>query len=185
MIRITGGQARGRQIKVPEGLGVRPTASKMRQALFNILGEQVVGCVFLDLCAGTGIMGIEALSRGASSLVLVEESARNARSIRGALAACDFEAEVIVADVRDALNRLPAEHFDIIFADPPYKTRLPGVIVEIVDRKRLLNPDGVLAIEHVRDYKFPENLSTLVLTKSRDYGQSAFSFFANAAKKEH
>lgn len=182
MIRITGGEAKGRQIKVPEGLSVRPTASKMRQALFNILIGKVEGADFLDLCAGTGAMGIEALSRGASSLIAVDESARNVRAIENALRALKFDAEVIAGDVRDVVARLPAEHFDIIFADPPYKTKLPGAIVELVDRKRLLRPGGVLAVEHTRDYKFPENLSTLVFAKKREYGQSAFSFFTHEAQ---
>lgn len=182
MIRITGGEAKGRQIKVPEGLSVRPTASKMRQALFNILGSRVPESHFLDLCAGTGVMGIEALSRGAASLTAVDESPRNVRAIENALKALKFDAEVIAGDVRDVVARLPAEHFDIIFADPPYKTKLPGAILELVDRKGLLKPDGILAVEHSRDYKFPENLSTLVFAKKREYGQSAFSFFTHSAR---
>ncbi len=177
MIRITGGEARGRQLKVPEGLSVRPTASKMRQALFNILASKVREAHFLDLCAGTGVIGIEALSRGAASLIAVDESPRNVRAIENALKVLSFEAEVIVGDVRDVLGRLPADHFDIIFGDPPYKTRLPSSIVELVDRRGLLKEDGILVLEHIRGYEFPENLSTLVFRKKREYGQSAFSFF--------
>src|SRR5881628_2830881 len=120
-LRITGGEARGRSISGPIGLEARPTASKIRQAFFNILHERINGARFLDLFAGTGLMGIEALSRGAHQLVAVYESRKMTKMIQANLAKIGYEAEVISADVRRVIPILETDSFDIIFADPPYK----------------------------------------------------------------
>lgn len=176
-MRITGGESRGRLVQSPDGLDVRPTASKIRQAIFNILHERVVQARFLDLFAGTGLMGIEGMSRGADSLVAVEQNRQMVKAIELSLKTLGYEGEVICADYQRAMATLPPAKFDIIFADPPYKTNLPTAVVEAVERYDLLDLDGVLVVEHARGYKFSENQQLLKQFDCREYGQSAISFF--------
>lgn len=179
-MRITGGTARGRTIEGPVGLTARPTASKIRQAFFNILRNNVPGARFLDLCAGTGLMGLEALSRGARSLIAVEENRRLARGLELDLSRLGFEGEVICADVRKVLPLLDSGAFDIIYADPPYKSRIATSILQGVSKGRLLAPAGVLAVEHARADFLPEDVSGLVQYDKRCYGQSAITFYCFA-----
>ncbi|CAN5443782.1 16S rRNA (guanine(966)-N(2))-methyltransferase RsmD [soil metagenome] len=176
-MRITGGEARGRLIPSPEGLAVRPTAAKIRQAFFNILQGKVGQSDFLDVFAGTGLMGLEALSRGANSLVSVEAERRMARSLEDSLKMLGFDGEVICGDYRHILSTLPPLKFDIVYADPPYKTNYPNGVVEMVELHDLLKPDGVLAIEHKRDFRFDQTKGALTFYDRRQYGQTAISFF--------
>lgn len=176
-MRITGGSARGRVIDGPSGLEARPTASKIRQAFFNILRNIVPEARFLDLFAGTGLMGIEALSRGAGSLIAVEESRKLAKSIEADLKRLGFEGEVICADVRKVFPLLGSGEFEIIYADPPYKSRLALTVLQGVQRYSLLSPDGVLAIEHSRDEVLPDQHEELIIFDRREYGQTAVTFY--------
>ncbi len=178
-MRITGGEARGRLVPSPVGLAVRPTASKIRQAFFNILQAKVGQCDFLDVFSGTGLMGLEALSRGAHSLVSVDADRRMVKSLEESLKLLGFEAEVIAGDYRHILSTLPPLKFDIIFADPPYKTNYPVGVVETVERCELLKEGGILAIEHVRGYRFADQEGPLQVYDRRQYGQTVLSFFRN------
>lgn len=179
-MRITAGTARGREIVCPPGLEARPTASKIRQAFFNILRNKVADCRFLDLFAGSGLMGIEALSRGATELVSIDESRNMVKVIEGNLAKCNFTAQVFQSDVRSVLSHLPKQHFDIIFADPPYKSHLSESVLHGVAKNDLLRSGGILAIEHARDFKLPEASGTLVAFDRRHYGQTTVSFYQHA-----
>lgn len=186
LLRITGGEARGRLIKAPEGLSIRPTGSKVRQAFFNILSNKLNGCRFLDLCAGTGLMGIEAMSRGASSLIAVEEDRPSAKAIESNLKRIGYEGEVICADVKRALPILEPEAFDIIYADPPYKSELVKNLPGLIERYGLLAPDGFLVIEHLKSIevdvpdlplKAMESNRRLRRVDTRNYGITSISFF--------
>jgi len=177
-MRITGGEARGRLVESPDGLSVRPTASKIRQAIFNILAKHVGQARFLDVFAGTGLIGIEAMSRGAASLVAIEQNRQMVKAIEQSLKTLGYEGEVICADYQRALSTLPPAQFDIIYVDPPYKTNFPTQAVEAVERYDLLDSAGVLVVEHARSYKFLENWQLLRKIDCREYGQSAISFFA-------
>lgn len=177
---ITGGEAKGRRIASPEGLAVRPTASKIRQAIFNILGARTADARFLDIFAGTGLIGLEALSRGAAQLTAVEENRKMTRAIQTSLQMLQFEAQVICADFRQVLPSLPKHSYDIIFADPPYKSPLAGSVLQTVDRCDLLAPQGIMLIEHVKGYELPENLRNLTRGDTRHYGQTGISFFQRA-----
>lgn len=178
-LRITGGEARGRLIAGPQGLPLRPTASKVRQAIFNILAFKLNQARFLDLCAGTGLMGLEALSRGAASLIAVEEDRRAIKAIDTNLKHLGYEAELICADVRKALVVLESAGFDIIFADPPYKTTLAREILSLVNEKGLLDLEGVLVIEHLKNIQLPEREGELERSSYRCYGQTALSIYEN------
>ena len=179
-MRITAGNLKGRVITGPEGLSVRPTGSKMRQAFFNIISNNIEGARFVDVCAGSGLMGFEALSRGARSLVFIEKDKRQGLAIQQNIKRLDLLgcAEVITGDLRRVLPVLPAEDADIIFADPPYQSELATVILILVDTHDLLAADGFLAIEHALDTKLPQQSGRLANYDFRKYGQSAFSFFA-------
>jgi 16S rRNA (guanine(966)-N(2))-methyltransferase RsmD len=178
-MRITGGLARGRVITIPAGLEVRPTASKIRQALFNILGERIKGAHFLDIFAGSGLIGMEALSRGAGSLTGIEENKKMARAIEMSLRKLDFDGKIYSADFRQMLPRLAAKSFDIIFADPPYKTPFGRMVVERIDQLELLQDDGIFILEHLRDYELPasESLKNIDRFDSRQYGQTSISLY--------
>ena len=178
-MRITGGVARGRKVVCPEGLAVRPTASKVRQAFFNILGGRTVHAHFLDLFAGSGLMGLEALSRGAASLVAVEENKRQVKAIEDSLKLLGFElqGEVIAGDIRRVIPILEPEHYDIVFADPPYQSSLAASALTLVDRHRLVSARGVLAIEHARQLPPEAELANLDRFDTRNYGQTSISFY--------
>jgi 16S rRNA (guanine(966)-N(2))-methyltransferase RsmD len=179
-MRITGGTARGRLISCPEGLDVRPTASKIRQAFFNILAYKVPDCRFLDLFAGSGLMGLEAASRGAASLLVVEQTKLQVKAIEGNYQKLGLPGKVVCADVREFLRTLEPSSFDIIFADPPYRSTYPKLVLADVDKFQLLAANGVLAIEHARENQLAEKGHNLVRTDYREYGQTAISFYGYA-----
>jgi len=174
---ITGGEARGRRIASPEGLAVRPTASKIRQAFFNILGRRLAGGHFLDVFAGSGLMGLEALSRGAADLVAIEESGKLVTAIESSLKMLGSEAEIIRGDFRRVLPTLSRWTFDVAYADPPYKSPFAATVLRIIDDNCVIKKDGILAIEHAKGFKFPDDLKALRFTECRLYGQTGISFF--------
>ena len=161
---------------------MRPTGSKIRQAFFNILSNRLAGCAFVDVCAGSGLMGIEALSRGAAGLIAIEENRRMAQSIQANLKRLGFAeaSEVITGDVRRVLPLLNAREADIIFADPPYKAGLAEPILLLVAKHQLLSDSGVFAVEHAADLALPESSDGLQCYDRRKYGQTAVSFYRRA-----
>lgn len=163
----------------PEGLEVRPTASKIRQAFFNIISNRTRGARFVDVCAGSGLMGFEALSRGARTLIAIEENRRFAHAIEKNCEKFGFKqcSEVICGDLRKVLPLLNAGEADIIFADPPYKSQLAEPILRLVDKNQLLAQEGILVIEHAVDIAPPDSLESLVLYDRRRYGHTAVSFY--------
>jgi 16S rRNA (guanine966-N2)-methyltransferase len=176
-LRITGGEARGRVITGPAGKELRPTGSKVRQAFFNIVGFELKSASFLDLCAGTGLVGLEALSRGADSLIAVEENRRAARAIETNMRHLGYNGEVIYGDVRKVLPILNERSFDIIFADPPYECDLHEEIIQLVEKHDLLAVGGRLVIEHLRSQALPEKRGRLTRQSLRHYGQTSLSFY--------
>ena len=149
-LRLTGGQARGRRLRTPRGLLIRPTADRVREALFGILGSRVDGARFLDVYAGTGAVGCEALSRGAAQAVLLERDRRALKLIGENLRVGHWPGagEIIEGDARGSLRELACRRarFDVIFLDPPYDH--PGLSDVLGLAARILSPDGVLVVEH-------------------------------------
>lgn len=180
-MRITAGELKGRRVAGPEGLEVRPTGAKIRQAFFNILSNKIEGSRFVDVCAGSGLMGFEALSRGAAGLIAIEENRRIAKSIQENIYSLGVAriAEVIAGDAKRVLPVLGPGEADIIFADPPYKSQLAEPILVAVEKHELLAEDGVFAIEHANDTRLPESIGKLTLYDRRKYGQTAISFYRN------
>ena len=149
-MRLTGGEARGRRLKVPRGSLLRPTADRVREALFDILGARVLGARFLDAYAGTGAVGCEALSRGAIRVVFLERE-RRALDLIGENARAgpwSGEVEIIAGDARRSLRQLARrnERFDIVFLDPPYEES--GIPEMMVLAARVRAPGGALVLEH-------------------------------------
>jgi 16S rRNA (guanine966-N2)-methyltransferase len=147
-MRIVAGRHKGRRLRAPAGAGTRPTADKVREALFSILGP-VDGLCVLDLYAGSGALGIEALSRGAASATFVESARAPLAAIRANLDAIDEEAEVVASDaikwLRDAGKR--ETRFDLVFCDPPYDAA-PRVVQPLADLlPRVTAPQALIVIE--------------------------------------
>lgn len=183
ILRVISGTAKKRRLRVPRGLEVRPTADRVKEALFNILGGLVLGCSFLDLFAGTGNIGIEALSRGAASAVFVEKNNKNIRVVKENLAitGLDTSARLICQDVADALSLLGREgqRFDIIFLDPPYlKDFEMDALVGIADHC-LLKPDGMVIIESSKEDHLPRNVALIKMIRQERYGDTLLSFYHN------
>ena len=185
-MRIIGGRARGRRLKVPKGRALRPTAARVKEALFNILPHDLTGAKVLDLFAGTGNVTVEALSRGAAEAVLVDASAESAKTIRENLRRLDLadRAKVWIAPVNRALRLLArrGETFDIIFLDPPYDQRLVETTVGLVAREGLLRQTGTLIAEHSIREEIAPRYDGLALRDQRRYGDTVLSFFKSNAK---
>ena len=162
-MRITGGKAARRLLKVPKGLEVRPTADLVKQAVFNSLGTRVAGARVLELFAGTGALSFEALSRGATSAVCVEKSARHAEVLRQNFQVTGLAPETLKVRVQDvfvALEQLAAngEQFELILADPPYgeknigrrSTSLAQQLLDEAKLPGLLSAEGLLVLGHTK-----------------------------------
>lgn len=177
-MRIIGGIAGGRILKAPDTLPVRPTTDRAKESLFNILENRIdlEGLDVLDLFSGTGNIGFEFASRGAASVVCVDQFPGCVKFIRQTSKALNLSAiEVVQADVLKYL-KTAAGSFGLIFADPPYGMKelpeLPGIILN----QQLLNPDGILIVEHATSLKLNHLPGH---REDRTYGQSTFSFFSS------
>jgi 16S rRNA (guanine966-N2)-methyltransferase len=162
-MRITGGQAARRILKVPKGMGVRPTPDLVKQAVFNSLGSRVEGARVLELFGGTGALSLECLSRGAKSAVCVEKSARHAAVLRANVVAAGFSESIMDVRTQDVFAVLPqlahaGQAFDLIIADPPYGEKNVGrrsesfaqQLLDDVNIPKLLAPGGRFVLGHAR-----------------------------------
>jgi 16S rRNA (guanine(966)-N(2))-methyltransferase RsmD len=183
-MRIISGIFGGRKIAMDDRCPVRPTSDKARGALFSSVASMIPGCSFLDICAGTGAMGIEALSRGAAHVTAIEQSQRVIELLSQNTAAmgigiADFE--VLCGDFRTVLPVLAGRTFDVIFADPPYEQGLAQSAVELVALHDLLADDGVLVVEHFFKEDMPLTSAGLEQYKVRKYGQTTMTFYRKGA----
>jgi len=185
-MRIIGGSARGRRLKAPKGRALRPTAARVKEALFNILPHDLSGVKVLELFAGTGNVTVEALSRGAAEAILVDASAQSAKTIRENLRRLELmdRAKVWTTPVKRALRLLGGrrETFDIIFLDPPYDQRLVETTLQMVARGGLLRQTGTLIAEHSIREEIAPRYDGLELRDQRRYGDTVLSFFKLDAK---
>ena len=182
MARIIGGEGKGRRLKAPRGLDTRPTAARVRQTLFDILAARLPGCRFLDAFAGSGAVGLEALSRGAALVVFVESAAGAVAALRAnadALARAGGNVRVLRQDARVALAALAdaGESFDVIYVDPPYASDLYEKALEQAGRKGLLGEDGVVVAEHFHKRTLPERIGALARTREVRVGDHRLSFY--------
>ncbi|MBI4774665.1 MAG: 16S rRNA (guanine(966)-N(2))-methyltransferase RsmD [Deltaproteobacteria bacterium] len=180
-MRITGGTFRGRKITVPKGLAIRPTADLVREAIFNIIGHDLSGCFFLDLFAGTGVLSLEALSRGCEAAVVVDFSPRALESIRRNAASLDLtdRVRIIRHDLRKGLGPLAGlgMTFQLVFIDPPYDSGLLVPTLERLDASVLLQPSCLVIAEHAAKSEAMPAFRRLTQWTQRSYGQSRITMF--------
>jgi 16S rRNA (guanine966-N2)-methyltransferase len=178
MIRITGGEFRGRKIKSPPGSFSRPTIDRVRKALFDILQDSILGSVFLDLYSGVGLVGIEALSRGADKVIFVEKDQNLVRVLKENLRLLNIHDKGVVfnADAAAALPQAIRFKPDIIFLDPPYSE---GDIPKILGRLSLvdLKENCLAAAQHSVKEKVLDHYGILKLKRQERYGETMLSFF--------
>ncbi len=175
-MRIISGSSKGKKLFTPKQASLRPTSDRVKESLFNILGEEISGKAVLDLFAGTGNLGIEALSRGARRVTFVENTREAYRLIERNLLACQMEdrSEILLKEVDRGLRLLHAkgECFDLIFMDPPYEKGLIRKTMEILGTVKIYHEDSILVIEHNRREPLPDTFRVLeshASTKNRGY----------------
>jgi len=179
-VRIIAGDLRGRRLKSPRGESTRPTSDRVREALFDILAPRISGAVFLDAYAGTGAVGIEALSRGAERVVFVESEAAVARLLSENLGAFGLlpRSRLEEAPFARVARRLATDGpFDLVFLDPPYG---PGEILRalrLCDVAGLLDEDGTLIAEHDAKLALPEREGSLLRSRANRYGGTMLTMF--------
>ncbi len=171
MLRVIAGEARSIPLMTPDGLDTRPTTDRVKETLFNLLQNDIYGCEFLDLFAGSGQIGIEALSRGAKSACFVEKSKKAMEIIQKNLEKTKFtdKADLIKKDVVSALSVM-RDSYDIIFMDPPYALGIEKEVLSMIEKNGLLNEDGFVIIEadKDRDFSFVSELG-FEITKIKTY----------------
>jgi 16S rRNA (guanine(966)-N(2))-methyltransferase RsmD len=175
-MRVIAGSFKGRRLKAPAWEGLRPTSDKLRETLFNILAPRVEGARVLDAYAGTGALGIEALSRGAAHVTFVEQDRRAQALIAENLALCRVANgyAIIRGSVARALETLHGSSFDIVLLDPPYEVQPDAIVAAAAEA---LAPDGVLVLEHARRRSAPETAGPVVRSREVISGDSALAFY--------
>ena len=197
-MRVIAGTFRGRHLVAPKGNRVvRPTADRVKESVFSILRERIVDASFLDLCAGTGNIGIEALSRGAKHVTFLERDPRCIQIIEQNLRTCGLTTEPRAAyNQTDTISLLRCDAvkgvtylqkqdavFEIIYFDPPYGTRLEGgselytACLALLAENSLLRTSGTLLVEHAKQFVIPDTVGSLTRSRQANYGDTVVSFY--------
>lgn len=182
-MRIIAGSARGRPVKGPRASSrhIRPTADRVRESLFNVLGQWLDGVSVLDLYAGTGALALEAVSRGAAEAVLVDQDREALALCRENTAALGFGDRVQILPLAVARAALQlgksGQHFGLIFADPPYAARMVAELLELVEAHVLLAPEGTLVVEHDKREDAPLEHAGFSRTDQRSFGDTRVSIY--------
>jgi len=191
-MRVIGGKFRSRQLSAPRGLATRPTSDRLRETLFNVLATRMEGTVFADLYAGSGAVGIEALSRGASMVYFVDQAATAVAAIRRNLAALEIRSgfKIESRSVSAALERIaepgPQERCAIVFMDPPYAANddYSGTLNSIGHcANSLLTADAIVVAEHGRKMALAERYGPLERYRVLEQGDASLSFFRLVAER--
>lgn len=183
-MRITGGQVRGRILANPKGLDIRPTTDQIREAIFSIIGQDLSGLRVLDLFAGTGSLGLEALSRGALQALFIDNSPQSIALIKKNLALCGFQDSGIILkrDLRRQIlltSALKTELFDLVFLDPPYgKNIIPSLLEDLTPRDMLSSTSQVIA-ESSKTESLPSRVGNLHTIDIRLYGDTKITLYAH------
>jgi 16S rRNA (guanine966-N2)-methyltransferase len=179
-MRIIGGELRGKKLAPLRGMAIRPTADRIREAVFNIIAAKIYGANVLDLFAGTGAFGLEALSRGADSAVFIDDAAGALSTIEKNITACRMQdrAQVIRWDIIRNLNCLgsisPA--FDIVFLDPPYSSNAVAPALRNLVQSDALSPGAIVIVEHAPSEIIADLPDGLSLIDQRKYGKTLVAF---------
>ncbi len=191
-MRITGGSARGHKLLSPKSGSreIRPTSDRTREALFNILAAEIAGSAVLDLYAGTGALGLEALSRGAELAVFVDQSRQALELIHANLSHCFsspkaslLQLNLARTDVAQQLKRkLPAQLlFDLIFLDPPYEKKLAQKTLQMVEKAGIVRDRGLVIVEEGKNASLSEQYGSLALIDQRRYGETGLWLYRHVA----
>jgi 16S rRNA (guanine966-N2)-methyltransferase len=181
-MRITGGKAKGRVLASLKGTWIRPTSDRVREAIFSLIGQDTTGLRVLDLFAGTGCLGIEAISRGAIEALFVDNSSQSIRLIEKNLALCGFESvgSVLKKDLNKGFlgtNPSMKGKFDLVFIDPPYRKKvIPQLLTELSVRNTL-SSSAIVVAETSKTHTMSCTLGKLYLDKSKTYGQTRISIY--------
>jgi 16S rRNA (guanine966-N2)-methyltransferase len=186
-LRIIAGKYRGRNLKSPPSLEVRPTSDRLRETLFNVIAPRIQGARFLDFCAGSGAVGIEALSRGAGHATFVDQSRKMCALVESNLDLCKIDAgesEVVRSEARDYLRRVLGqrrgrfEPWDIVFFDPPYADDYLPILDTFGRQARsLLTENGLLIVEHHHKNELKDEVGSIIRSRTLKQGDSALSFY--------
>lgn len=169
-----------REIKTLSGKDTRPTTSKVREAVFKIWQDRIINCTWLDLCAGNGSMGAEALCRGALNVIGIEKNPRACSIIREnwqKVANSNQQFKILKGDVLHRLKVLKEKQFDLIYCDPPYESSLYEPILNLITEYNLLKNTGQIAIEYNPKKPPLINLYQLELVQTKIYGHTAVNFY--------
>jgi 16S rRNA (guanine966-N2)-methyltransferase len=189
-MRIVAGKYRSRILRSLKGNALRPTSDRLRETLFNVLGPNVSGSRFLDIFAGTGAVGIEAISRGATEAVFIENHAPAATLIRRNLASLEIQngAQILLFDALRALEKLAVRHnptdppFDFAFVDPPYAEKDQyDRVLGFLGSAPFLSAGSLVIVEHRRTFELPQRIGRLLQTRILRQGDAALSFFERQA----
>ncbi len=179
-MRIIAGNNRGTKLDAVPGMNTRPTADRVKEGLFNVIQMDIEPeAVVLDAFAGTGNLGLEALSRGASRAVFIENDPQAIKVIRANIKKLRLEdrTRVIQGDARSVLSSLAGEKFDLVFLDPPYRKNLYEDVFFSLIKYQLLSKYAILVSEHSKSIPFSPNMDELELYKSKTYGDTVLNFF--------
>lgn len=177
-MRITGGEFCGRSLYAPRTLRVRPASDRFRVNIFNILGNSCEGMTVLDLFAGVGTLGLEALSRGAESVTFVDHFHQSLTFLKKNANFCKERIKIFPTDFRAALKALSGKKFafDLIFIDPPYEHDFVAASLRLLDNSLLLKESGMIIVQHSRHELIPDDLKQLSVVDTRKYGDTVISF---------
>jgi len=180
-MRIVAGKNRGNKLKSPKGLFIRPTSQKVREALFDVIGTSIQGACFLDLFAGSGAVGIEALSRGAKKVLFIEKELKCIKIIKENLEKTKNTQNAIVhkLDFLSGLKALAKKNYllDYIFIDPPYNMGLVNISLSEISKLPILHKSSLIIAQHYKRETVNDNLNNFKLVKQRKYGECFLSFF--------
>lgn len=179
-MRVITGKARGRRLLEPEGMDIRPTTDKVKESIFNIIQFDIEGRRVLDLFAGTGQLGIEALSRGAGRAVFVDSSRDSLKIVRENLKRCNMEAEAVQSDSLAYLER--CGKFDVIFLDPPYATELVDKALAKIIKFDILSDGGIIICETVREKALSPVSAPYFIGREYNYGKVKLTVCGKQAK---
>jgi 16S rRNA (guanine966-N2)-methyltransferase len=181
-MRVVSGICKGRPLKAVPGNTTRPTTDKVKEALFNMIGPYFDGGIGLDLFAGSGGLGIEALSRGLEKVIFIDRESKAIQIIHENIQACKFEekTEVYRNDADRALKALIKREisFDYIFLDPPYKSAQLVHLLEKIGEQHLLKNGGIVVCEHSHDVELPQSIGLLTQIKHEQYGIIAITIYS-------
>ncbi len=177
-MRVIAGDFKGRKLEAPADEKVRPTSDKVKEALFSILMNEIEDAVVCDLFAGTGSLGIEALSRGARRCYFADAASSSIRLVKSNIKKCGAEniSIIIHGDHLNTLGRI-REKVDIFLLDPPYGNGLELEAIKEIENRNLLSDNGIIAVEHHKDDIMPEAIGKFTMYKEKKYGRIVLSFY--------